>query len=283
MSHSLVIIRIATVLTVVTILTGVSIAGDSPKTAELAAELWATEQAFAQTMADRDHEAFASFLANDTVFFAPGEIRGKDAVAAAWKPLFEGAAAPFSWQPEAATVLDSGTLGLSAGPIFTPDGKRVGTFNSVWRRQDDGTWKVIFDRGCPPCECPPAEAAAPKPPARMPFLVVGKMPHLTGTLKQHWDDTDLALTAEQKAVLLEIRKNTMSAVMGLAGELDQLESSLADQAMAATPADQLAPLVDKISVLKTEATMIHLRCIQDTMEILDERQLAAILEMSEKP
>ena len=122
-----------------------------------------------------------------------------------------------------------------------------------------------------------------KPPARAPFLVAGKMPHLTGILKQHWDDPDLELTPEQKAVLLEIRKNTMSAVMGLAEELDQLESSLAEQAMAAVPPDQLAPLVDKISDLKTEATMVHLRCIYDTMEILDDRQLAGLLDMSGAP
>jgi len=122
-----------------------------------------------------------------------------------------------------------------------------------------------------------------KPPARMPFLVDGKMPHLTGILKQHWDDPDLELTPEQKALLLKIRKNTMSTVMGLAKELDPLESSLAEQAMAAVPPDQLAPLVDKISDLKTEATMAHLRCIHDTMEILDDRQLTTLLDMSGTP
>ena len=125
--------------------------------------------------------------------------------------------------------------------------------------------------------------AAMKPPTRMPFLVDGKMPHLTGILKQHWDDPNLELTTEQKTGLLLIRKNTMSAVMGLVGELDQLESSLAEQAMAATPPDQLAPLVDKISGLKAEATMVHLRCIHDTMEILDDRQLATLLDMAGPP
>jgi hypothetical protein len=125
--------------------------------------------------------------------------------------------------------------------------------------------------------------ATMKPPARMPFLVDGKMPHLTGILKQHWDDPELLLTPEQKVVLLTIRKSTLSAVMGLVKELDQLESSLAEQAMAAVPPDQLAPLVDKISDLKTEATMVHLRCIHDTMEVLDDRQLATLLEMSGTP
>jgi hypothetical protein len=122
-----------------------------------------------------------------------------------------------------------------------------------------------------------------KSPARTPFLVAGKMPHLTGILKQHWDDPDLELTTEQTAVLLEIRKNTMTVVMGLAKELDQLESSLAEQAMAAVPPDQLAPLVAKISGLKTEATMVHLRCIHGTMEILDDRQLTTLLGMAGTP
>lgn len=157
MRQTLVISRIAAILIVTTALTGVSFAGDPPDTAELAAELRATEQAFAQTMADRDHQAFTSFLASETVFFGPGEIRGKDTVAAAWKPFFAGDAAPFSWQPESVAVLDSGTLGLTSGPIFTPDGKRVGTFNSVWRRQPGGGWKIVFDKGCPDCECPPKE------------------------------------------------------------------------------------------------------------------------------
>lgn len=136
-------------------------AGDDPGAGDPASDLRKTEEAFAQTMADRDHEGFMSFLADETVFFGQnGEIRGKAAVAAAWKPFYEGPQAPFSWTPESATVLDSGGLGLTSGPVFTPDGKRVGTFNSVWRRDGDGQWKVVFDRGCPPCKCPPADDGA---------------------------------------------------------------------------------------------------------------------------
>jgi ketosteroid isomerase-like protein len=124
----------------------------APNNEQLASELKATEVAFAKTMADRDHEAFVSFLADETVFFGrAGELRGKAVVAAAWKPLFEGEAPPFSWSPEVAVVLDSGGLGLTSGPILSPEGVRVGTFNSVWRREADGSWKIVFDRGCPPC------------------------------------------------------------------------------------------------------------------------------------
>lgn len=151
---------VAALMTVTLGLAGVAVAGDAPPTTGPASDLEATEEAFAQTMADRDHAAFVSFLAEEAVFFGGrGEIRGRAAVAAAWKPFFDGPAAPFSWRPDTAAVLDSGSLGLTSGPVFAPDGTRIGTFNSVWRREADGSWKIVFDRGCPDCECPQAGAA----------------------------------------------------------------------------------------------------------------------------
>jgi ketosteroid isomerase-like protein len=151
---------VAAALTLTLGLPEVVVAGENSGTAVVAADLRATEEAFARTMADRDHQAFVSFLAEETVFFGQrGEIRGKEAVAAAWKPLYESPEAPFSWQPESATVLESGTLGLTSGPVLAPDGSRIGTFNSVWRRESDGSWKVVFDRGCPDCECQAADGA----------------------------------------------------------------------------------------------------------------------------
>lgn len=160
MRQSMSILGVAAALILILSLAGVVGAGEGTSTTALAAQLRATEEAFARTMADRDHRAFVSFLAEETVFFGQrGEIRGKEAVAAAWKPLYEAPEAPFSWQPESATVLDSGTLGLTSGPVLAPDGSRIGTFNSVWRRESDGSWKVVFDRGCPPCDCPATDEA----------------------------------------------------------------------------------------------------------------------------
>ena len=148
--------QMAATLILALVVPGIIVAGESTGTADLTESLWATERAFAQTMADRDHTAFVSFLSEEAVFFGGrGEIRGSEAVAAAWKPFFDGPEAPFSWQPESAAVLDSGTLGLTSGPVFAADGSRIGTFNSVWRRNPDGAWKLVFDRGCPDCECPP--------------------------------------------------------------------------------------------------------------------------------
>jgi ketosteroid isomerase-like protein len=118
--------------------------------AELEAQVRARETAFAKTMADRDHAAFQTFLADEAVFFGrQGPTRGKQAVAAAWKPLYEAKSAPFSWAPETVQVLDSGTLAISSGPVKDPEGKSVGVFNSIWRREKDRQWRVVFDKGCP--------------------------------------------------------------------------------------------------------------------------------------
>jgi ketosteroid isomerase-like protein len=121
----------------------------------LAAKVRARETAFAKTMADRDHAAFATFVAEEALFLgAQRVLRGRAAVAEGWKPYFEGAAAPFSWRPERVEVTDSGTLAISTGPVFDPGGARVGTFNSTWRLEKDGEWRVVLDIGCPPCGCP---------------------------------------------------------------------------------------------------------------------------------
>jgi ketosteroid isomerase-like protein len=113
-------------------------------------ELGAVESAFAATMADRDLDAFADFLDEEAVFFSgPVELRGAEAVKRAWAPFFSAESAPFSWRPETVAVLDSGMLGLTSGPVFDPEGNRIGTFNSIWRLDADGVWKIVFDRGCP--------------------------------------------------------------------------------------------------------------------------------------
>ena len=143
------------VLSIVMALLAVSAAPRAqPDVATLANQVREAERAFAKTMADRDHNAFASFLADEAVFFGDtGVLRGKAEVASGWKRLYEGPSAPFSWDPDRVEVLDSGTLALSSGPVRDPQGKRVGTFNSVWRRDSGKPWKIVFDKGCPPCDC----------------------------------------------------------------------------------------------------------------------------------
>jgi ketosteroid isomerase-like protein len=117
--------------------------------AAAARELSQTELAFAKTMADRDHAAFASFIADEAVFLMGGKpLRGKAAVVENWKRFYNGPKAPFSWQPDHVQVLDSGALGYSTGPVLDPEGKQFARFYSTWRREAGGAWRIVFDDGC---------------------------------------------------------------------------------------------------------------------------------------
>jgi ketosteroid isomerase-like protein len=122
--------------------------------AALVRQVFAAESTFAASMANRDTAAFARLVADEAVFFGQKSVmRGKAAVVAGWRPLFDGPTAPFSWKPEVIEVLDSGTLALSSGPVYSREGKQTGTFSSIWRREPDGAWRVIFDKGCQVCNC----------------------------------------------------------------------------------------------------------------------------------
>jgi len=121
-------------------------------------EVFAAESSFAATMAARNLKAFESYVARDAVFFGRrGVLRGNAAVVEGWKSLFEDPKPPFSWRPEVVEVLDSGKLANSSGPVMDPDGKLIGMFNSVWRLESDGHWRVVFDKGCPVCDSTRAE------------------------------------------------------------------------------------------------------------------------------
>lgn len=121
--------------------------------AELATQVRAAETAFAKAMADRKLDAFESYVAEDAVFYdGEGVLRGKTAVVSGWKQFFAGEQAPFSWAPESVEVLDSGTLALSSGPVRDPAGTQIAVFNSIWRLEKDGRWRVVFDKGCHVCE-----------------------------------------------------------------------------------------------------------------------------------
>ena len=122
--------------------------------AQLREQVFATERGFARTMADRDFAAFTSYLAEETIFFTSTKaLRGKAAVAEAWKRFYEPKEAPFRWEPADVAVLNSGTLALSSGPVFDPAGKQIATFTSVWRREAPGVWRIVLDKGNAACDC----------------------------------------------------------------------------------------------------------------------------------
>lgn len=121
-----------------------------PAAATLQEQVFATERAFAKSMADRDLKAFGSFLADEAVFFGSQNVlRGKVQVTAAWAGFFSEPQAPFSWAPDQVEVLPSGTLAFSSGPVRDASGKPISRYNSIWRLEAPGVWRIVFDKGSP--------------------------------------------------------------------------------------------------------------------------------------
>ena len=136
----------------------------APATADLTADVHCREISFSRAAEARDLDAFRSFIDTDARFVARDVRRGVDEIAAAWAPFFAADGPAIRWRPSVVEVLEDGRLALSRGPYRVTaknaEGETVeywGTFNSVWRRNDDGVWRVVFDAGSP-AESPPDEA-----------------------------------------------------------------------------------------------------------------------------
>jgi ketosteroid isomerase-like protein len=128
---------------------------DRVDTSALAQQVTAAERAFAKTMADRDFAGFGRYVADDALFYSGlnPPLRGRAAVLEHWKRFFDQPQAPFAWEPDKVDVLDNGTLAYSSGPVKDASGKVVSRFNSVWRQDAPGVWRVVFDRGEAVCDC----------------------------------------------------------------------------------------------------------------------------------
>lgn len=81
-------------------------------------------------------------------------IQGPKTIEKAIGPLFQLPDLRFVWEPMAADVSDDGTLGYTYGnyerTYLDEDGEKVeekGMYMTIWKRQDDGTWRIAADVG----------------------------------------------------------------------------------------------------------------------------------------
>lgn len=132
-------------------------------------EVWARELGFAGSVAAHDAEAFAGHVAAQAAFDSGRAVplRGRDAIVRAWAGIIEGERLKLSWYPTRVTIAGVADIAASSGPalyeaVDPGDGPRyrIGAFHSVWHREADGQWRVLFDDGIAPRPATDEEAAA---------------------------------------------------------------------------------------------------------------------------
>lgn len=109
-----------------------------------------------------------------------------------------------------------------------------------------------------------------------PFLILGKIPHYTGTIKANWDNKELNFTQKQREELLKVRKDTLRIVMGLKEKLAPLEKEVAQKIMSGSKPEELVDTVNQIATYKVQATTAHLKCVYRTKKILTKEQLEVL-------
>jgi ketosteroid isomerase-like protein len=116
--------------------------------------LFDLEARFAKDVREHGGAAFAEWFADDGVVLGNGAtpVVGKVAIAksAAWSPKDY----QLTWTPTDAAMGPSGDMGYTWGHFEghskDANGNPVSTsgrYMTIWRKQPDGTWKVILDAG----------------------------------------------------------------------------------------------------------------------------------------
>jgi hypothetical protein len=117
--------------------------------------VWRRERAFSQSVEAHDATAFAAFLQTGAIFNA-GTLeadRGREQVAKSWVPLVEGKSIVLRWRAGIVNIGGDPRVAFSRGPYIlqtAKDGRiivSVGFYQTVWVRDADNTWRVLFDGG----------------------------------------------------------------------------------------------------------------------------------------
>jgi ketosteroid isomerase-like protein len=117
--------------------------------AEAVRALVEAEKKFYETGQEKGtRAAFLEFLAEDGIVFRPGPVNGKEL----WGKRDE-TGLDLVWEPTFAVIARSADFGYDTGPAKWRANKKEekftghGQFISIWKKQQDGSWKVALDCG----------------------------------------------------------------------------------------------------------------------------------------
>lgn len=111
-----------------------------------------------------------------------------------------------------------------------------------------------------------------------PFLMnQSSLPKITQLLMKNWGKGKVKLSSEQKEKLLHIRSRVISGIKTIKEELYEVERDILELTMYEGEIELISIKVTEASKLKAEATMIQIKCIIESVEILNEEQLSGLV------
>jgi len=126
------------------------------QTIETAAErtVRAADKAWAEAAASKDVDRMLSFYDKDVTFIggAGALTTGKEELRKLWNRFFTRPGYELTWRAAKVEVSAGGDLAYSFGSweeTVVRDGqprKTKGTYLAVWKKQADGSWKVLIDK-----------------------------------------------------------------------------------------------------------------------------------------
>ncbi len=112
------------------------------------------DSAFAAATKARGADGWVSFFADSGMQVTPGRnVVGRTAIRELMAPSLGDSSQTFTWHPTAAEVSASADLGYTIGRwersarLKDSTVVRRGSYVTIWRKQGDGTWKVVLDVG----------------------------------------------------------------------------------------------------------------------------------------
>jgi ketosteroid isomerase-like protein len=151
---SLLVVLTATLLIAINVLPSLhpGVAASPKDTVDTLRQL---EADFMKAAAERGSQGYMSYYAEDAVEVPNGEaiMQGKANIAKTMGFL-DNKDNHLTWSPVGADISASGDLGYTYGNYEfrakDKDGKPVlehGKYTSIWKKQKDGSWKVVLDMG----------------------------------------------------------------------------------------------------------------------------------------
>ena len=116
--------------------------------------LRAADQQWLRVFAAKDLEKSVALCTADASVLAPNLpiATGREAIGKLFSGFFAIPEFKISWQPARVQIAKSGELGYTSGAFqmsfSDPSGKTisdVGKYVTVWKKQSDGSWKVLLD------------------------------------------------------------------------------------------------------------------------------------------